>query len=381
MNYSILRCFTILFFLPISLIAQQGVLKGVITDQAQQPLPFVNVYIKGTTNGTTANEKGEYQLTLPYGEYLIVYQLIGYAPLTKQLSITATVTISDVSLNEEALQLNEVVIDTEDNPADRIIRAAQASRKKYAKEIASFSCKVYLKGLNQLDDAPKQIMSVDVETDTGIIYFSESVSELYFKQPNQFKERMIASKVSGNSQGFSFNQASGIQANFYENLVGTDFTERGLVSPIAGNCFQYYDYEFIGTLQEDTYLINKIQVIPKRTSDPTFEGYIYIVEDSWRIHSVDLKIGKNKIDFIEEVSIEQQYSPVEEELWVILSQRYTFQFSAFGFKGDGYFLSIYTDYTIQPNVGKRFFNNEVLTVVPDANKKDATYWQQIRPVP
>ncbi len=381
MNSSILRFFTVLFFLPISLIAQQGVLKGVITDQAQQPLPFVNVYVKGTTNGTTANEKGEYQLTLPYGEYLIVYQLIGYAPLTKQVSITTKATVSNVSLSEEALQLNEVVINTEDNPADRIIRLARQNRKKYAREVDSFSCKVYLKGLNQLDKAPEKVMGVDVEADTGIVYFSESVSELYFKQPNQFKERMIASKVSGNSQGFSFNQASGIQANFYENLVGTDFTERGLVSPIASNCFQYYDYEFVGTLQEDAYLINKIQVIPKRTNDPTFEGYIYIVEDSWRIHSVDLKLDKNKVSFIEAVSIEQQYSPIKENLWVVLSQRYTFEFSAFGFKGDGYFLSVYTDYTIQPNVGKRFFNNEVLTVVPDANKKDSTYWQQIRPVP
>ena len=36
--------------------------------------------------------------------------------------------------------------------------------------------------------------------------------------------------------------------------------------------------------------INKIKVIPRRTNEPAFEGYIYIVEESYAIYAVDLTI-------------------------------------------------------------------------------------------
>jgi len=34
--------------------------------------------------------------------------------------------------------------------------------------------------------------------------------------------------------------------------------------------------------------------MPKRKSDPVFTGDIYILDDSWRIHSVDLFITKDQ---------------------------------------------------------------------------------------
>lgn len=39
-------------------------LVGKVTDETGQPLPFVAVYIEGTTEGTTTNSEGNYSLGL-----------------------------------------------------------------------------------------------------------------------------------------------------------------------------------------------------------------------------------------------------------------------------------------------------------------------------
>ena len=105
---------------------------------------------------------------------------------------------------------------------------------------------------------------------------------------------MISSKVSGSNQAFSFNRASDVKVNFYENMETWDgLSNRPFISPIADNALFYYNYKLVGTtVNENGETINKIQVTPRREYDPTFEGYIYIIEDSWRLYSVDLYMTK-----------------------------------------------------------------------------------------
>jgi hypothetical protein len=49
-------------------------LTGTITNDKGEILPFANVYLEGTTRGTTANTEGVYFFDLPNGAYRIVYQ-------------------------------------------------------------------------------------------------------------------------------------------------------------------------------------------------------------------------------------------------------------------------------------------------------------------
>ena len=47
--------------------AQTGI-KGSVKDESGELLPFSTVYIKGTTNGTTANSSADYFLRTPPGK-------------------------------------------------------------------------------------------------------------------------------------------------------------------------------------------------------------------------------------------------------------------------------------------------------------------------
>ena len=357
---------------------------GKVTDETGKELPFVTLYAKSTSIGTTTNTEGLYALALKAGRYEIIFQYVGYKREIREVVIGKEDITLNVKMKPETISLAAVEVKANaKDPAYQIIRNAIKMRKKHLNEVKSFNCDVYIKGFQRLDKAPKKILGATVDVDTGVVYLSESVSKLSFQPPNEIKEKMISSKVSGNNNRFSYNQSSDMQFNFYENLIQViNINERGLISPIANNAMLHYDYHLEGILQEGDRMINKIKVIPKRKNDPVFSGNIYIVEDSWRIYSVNLMLTKsNQIEFIDSLRIRQVHVPINGDKWMLLSQKINFKFGVFGFKGSGNFTEVRSNYVIDPTFDKHFFTNEIMSYEDGANKRDSIYWDKVRPVP
>ncbi|TAE18340.1 MAG: carboxypeptidase-like regulatory domain-containing protein [Bacteroidetes bacterium] len=363
---------------------QAGKLQGKITDDKGEGLPFATVYAKESGLGATANEQGEYSLKLSAGKHLLVFQYIGFRIKQVEVTMTDEDVLLDISLDSETLTLPAVELSVQDrDPAYAIIRQAQAKRKYYLKEeIKSYQTRAYIKSLQRLNKRPNAIMGQSVRIDTGVVYFSESLSEVSFKQPDKYFEKLLSSKVSGNSQAFSFNQASDAWLNLYENITGEQLTERGVVSPIASNALAYYRYRLIGAFYQDGQLINKIQLLPKRPSTPAYGGYLNIIEGSWRIHSAELTMRKGQVEFVDSASVYQVYAPVKgTEVWFPLTQKAYFAFNAFGFKGNGDMIFVFSPPVLEPAFPKKHFKQEVFVVEKEANKRDTTHWNAIRPIP
>lgn len=364
-------------------------LSGRITGSSGESVPFAAVYVKGTTNGTTSNADGFYSIDLAPGNYAIVFQAMSYSQKQVDVDLTKGDKTLNVSLSASSITLKEAVVSDGEDPAYAIIRKAIKKRKFYLEQVEEYSCDVYIKGLQRVTEHPEKIMGLEVDPEgeidstSGIVYLSESVSRFNFKRPDQIKEEMVSSKVSGDNQAFSYNRASDMLFNFYENVINIeDLSERGFVSPIAGNAMFFYKYRMVGTIMEGDSMINKIEVIPKRKSDPCFRGYIYIMENSWRIHSTELYLTKDaQIDFVDTLMINQTFVPVEKDVWMVFSNKFTFTFGFMGLKGNGFFVGVNSNYDLHPDYPKRFFDNEEMRVNDDANKKDSTYWESTRPMP
>lgn len=365
-------------------------IKGMITDEKKQAIPFASVYVAGTTIGTTSNENGFYTLQLKPGNYTITAKSIGYTAFNKEITVSLDEQELNFSLKEETIKIKEFTVNANaEDPAYAVIRNAIKKRKFYKEQVEAFSCDVYIKGVQKLKKKPNKVMGLKVtmnaswDTASGIIYMSESVSKYNFKQPDKIKEVMISSLVSGNNQAFSYNQASDMFFNFYENVMNViGLGARGFISPISNNAMLTYRYKLLGTFYDQEQLVNKIQVIPKRKNDPAFAGIIYIMEDSWRIHSTNLYLTKDaQIDFVDTLNIEQVYLPVSNEVWMPFSNNYTFSFDILGFKGGGNYMSMNSNYVLNPNFPPNFFNNNLLEINEGANKKDTAYWNSYRPVP
>jgi TonB-dependent starch-binding outer membrane protein SusC len=82
-------------------------ISGTVSDENNQPLPGVNVIVKGTTSGTTTDAKGNYALEVPSENSILVFSFIGYAP---QEIFVSSRTIINVALALDVKQLEEVVV-------------------------------------------------------------------------------------------------------------------------------------------------------------------------------------------------------------------------------------------------------------------------------
>ncbi len=377
----------VLFILPLAISAQ---IQGRVTDNNNEPLSFVSIYFEGTLNGTITNDNGFYELELQRtGTYTIVFKYLGFKTKKETITIERIPFTFDMVLEEENITLTEVAVTASENPANRVIRNAIAKRKAYKKEITSFTADFYSKGLIKIKDAPEKILGQDLgdfgggldSTRSGIIYLSETISKIA-QRNNKFKEKIFASKVSGDDNGFSFNNASDVNFSFYKNTI--EFGNQ-LVSPIADNAFAYYRFKLIGTFYDDNNnLINQIEVLPKRVKDRVFSGTIYIVESSWAIYAVDLRVTGEQTQIlpVDTISLKQtfNYSP-KHKTWLKVLQSLDFQYSIFGFKGDGRFTAGYKNYNLDPQFQKKDFTNEILSFEENANKKDSLFWEEVRPVP
>ncbi|MFM2207645.1 MAG: hypothetical protein RL213_1620 [Bacteroidota bacterium] len=386
---AVLEFFLLIFLVPCSAAAVR--VSGKVRAANGEALPFVNVLVVGSTAATTTNIEGSFSLELPAGEYVLTFSMIGFHRLEKHVIPEKEDITVDVVMEPESYRLQEVEIaSTGEDPAYAIIRNAQRKRRYNKEQVRSFTCEAYVKSTQRLNAYPKKFMGQKVELDaeidsaTGIFYLSESVSRISCLFPDNIKETMVSSKVSGQPKAYSFNRASDLLGfTLYEpHLTLAGLVPRGVVSPIADNSFFYYRFKLLGAFIEDGELVNRIAVVPRRENDPAFSGEIFVTEDSWRIHSADLFIDRqHQLQLLDTFRIRSTTMLASDTCRMPLSDHLSFSFDLMGFKGSGDILGVFSRYDLKSGLQKEDFTAEVLKVEKTSNEKDSLYWASFRPVP
>lgn len=416
-------------------------IEGRITDrQSGVPLSYANIGLLGSAQGTTANEEGLYRLKLPEpGRYRLRLQYLGYESRTVAVEVQAGEKRTlNVALAPESVQLQEVTVEADgaENPAYAMIRRAIARKTQNRNPVSAYQCQTYVKGVQRLANVPDRILGQEVSIegfeegqDSGMVYLSESLSRLYFRQ-GAYREVMTASKVSGDPRGYSWNSSLYFQFSFYDNLALQEIAERGLVSPLADNAFLFYDYRLLGSLQQDGRTVYKIEVLPKRDQDPVWKGHLYLVDSLWALQGAELALNNpDRLDFIDSGSVRQRYQPVGPG-GVYLRQKVSFQLhiSFLGVSFRAYYLGRFFDYELDPfgpdamtrylaadstrradsvaaaqsarvrpsaerrkappaseetprRAAERFATKTLVEIQPEANRRDSQFWAQVRPAP
>lgn len=379
-----------LFFAFATLYAIAVPVTGVVKNVRGEVLSFASIVVKGASTGTTANNEGSYSLNLSPGKYILQCMHVGYTMIEKEVTVNAEPVRVDFVLSLQQLTLKEVVIggNTED-PAYEIIRQAIKKRPYYKNQVDAFECQVYIKGQLRLKDYPKTIFGQKVDFDDGgdssknrMIYLSETIAKYYYQKPNKEKAVVTSTRVSGSAESFGFSNPKFL--TFYDNniQISNVLNPRGFISPIADNALSFYRYKFLGSYVENGKIINKIKVIPRRTFEPLFSGDINIVEDDWRIHSVNLLLTKSsQMELADSLHIEHLYVQVSKDVWMIHSQVLYPSVKMLGFDAAGSFVSVYSNYNLNPKFDKKFFDNIVLKYDSGSNKMPRRYWDTVRPVP
>jgi len=380
-------CTYLLLLIVIPQLLQAQRITGKITGEAHQPLSFSSVSIKGSGSGVSANAQGEYVIEVKPGKYTLVCQHVGYQKQEQVIEVGSGNHTVDFVLALQQYQLNQVTVKAGgEDPAYAIIRKAIKKRPDYENELRQFQCEVYIKGQLRLRDFPKKFLGQKVDFEDGdtskkkILFLSESVSK-YSVDKRASKVEVLSTRVSGSSDGYGF--ATPQIISFYHNnvMIGRNLNPRGFVSPIADNALQFYRYHFEGTYFEDNRMINRIKVISKRKYEPTFNGYINIIEDEWRIASLTLSVEKEQqMQLLDTLKIEQLYLPVNNQ-WILKQQVVYPAVKLLGFDAYGSFVQVHDKFNLSPVFPKRYFDDIVIEFKDSSNKKPLNYWDSIRPLP
>jgi TonB-linked SusC/RagA family outer membrane protein len=106
MKYFVLYSFFIVLILKPSFLQSQGTIQGQVLDQDKQVLSFVSVQIKGSTDGTSCDELGKFQISTSIPATLIL-TLLGYE--TKEITVTSYEEMEIIMQNSSKL-LDQVIV-------------------------------------------------------------------------------------------------------------------------------------------------------------------------------------------------------------------------------------------------------------------------------
>ncbi len=317
----------------------QGV-RGIVVDEAGEPLGFASIYIRNLGEGAAANAKGEFQLSLPEGHHDLLIQHLGYASMVKPVEVRGGWKELSIVLIEQTYGLREVTVKGgQEDPALTVMRKAIAKADFNRLQVESYSMSVYLKGTGTLSKAPiffrKKLKEEGLNLNEA--YTVESISEIKFSQPNTYEEKVTAIRTIG--EDLQTSPAPFITASFYQDKI-TD-----ILSPLSKLAFAYYRFKFEGSFWDQGVMVNKIKVTPRSRGEKLFEGHIYIIEDLWALHSLDLETYY--LGF--KVNAQQQFSPIQENVWMPVAHTYKVGGKFFGFAGEFHYLATVSNYELTLN--------------------------------
>jgi len=158
-----------------SLSAQQnGSVVGKLTDKElnDDPLPFANVLIKGTTMGTTSDFDGLFQIAdVEPGTYTLVFSFLGYETLEipNVLVEAGKVTEINAGLGASSVGLDEVVVTTTARKDSEIALLLQQKNALVMQEAISAEA-LTLKGIDDAAAAVAQISGISKQQGSSNVY-------------------------------------------------------------------------------------------------------------------------------------------------------------------------------------------------------------------
>ncbi len=305
------------------------VIRGQITDTNGRPVSNASLFIKELKLGTATNEEGYYDLKVTEGRYTCVFQCLGYETETLVIPVENEVVVRNVTLREKAYEIKEVVItDKKEDPAYGIMRRAIAMAPYYMNQVSEFNADVYLKGSLQIIKISKLIKRLAKEElegyKEGNTYVEESFNEIEFTAPNKYKQKVLkqTGSLPDNENGYAM-----------ELITTSVYDPKALlpiISPLSSSAFAHYRFRYEGFIEDDDRVINKIKITPIHKSKQLLSGYIYIADNYWNVHSVDVS-G----EFVMGIKFRMQvnFGEVNENVWLPVSHRFDFNGSVLGNKG------------------------------------------------
>lgn len=177
-NYLVLLVMCLLS--TVSLLAQNGTLRGTIYDEFGGPAMYANVEVLETGEGTSSDLDGKYELTLAPGNYTLLVSYVGYDDRKIPVLINAgQVTLIDVNLTTGGVQLEDevIIIGKQITNTDQAMNTLKSKAAVALDGLSNQSLRMF--GASRASDAVKQVTGVSVQG--GKYVFVRGLGDRYTK--------------------------------------------------------------------------------------------------------------------------------------------------------------------------------------------------------
>jgi len=344
-RYLILFYIAFISFIYSPSLGQTYKISGKVIDAvSREPLPFVNIYLKGQSIGTITDFDGNFSFSTPVLSDFLIASSIGFESSAKHLKKQPEQTIHFM-LERANINLDEIVIRPTENPAHIILRKIIANKKKNNnKELDYYSYESYNKVELDLYDwnskfqdrkvmRPFQFVfdridSISEDLPFLPVFLSENLSNYYYRRnPKAEREIIKASKQSGmeNESVSQFLGSMYQEVSVYENWPA--LFSKNFVSPIADNGLAYYKYYLVDSAWIDGSWCYKLNFIPKGKGSFTFIGDMWVADTSFAIKRVSMEAASHvNLNFVDKLSVHQEFAHVNDTLWLMSKDKITVRF-------------------------------------------------------
>lgn len=385
--------------------AQTITITGKVTDkQTEEPLPFANIFVKGNpTLGTTSDYEGNFTITLDKVYDSLGASTLGYVTFFKPIAKPIPSLSILFQLERSDFMLQEVVILPGENPANILMRKVIANRNRYNKNrLDSYAYEVYNKmeiDLDELNDKFKDrkifkpfkfvfnnIDSVSEEKPFLPFFMSEVASEYHYrKNPLDKREIIKGSKISG-VNNVSISQLLGnmyVNFDIYEEWI--NLMNRQFISPISSIGLATYRYYIVDSAEIDKTKCYKLQFMPRRKGELTFEGDMWIADSAFALKQISMKMSKDAdVNFVRKIFLYNEFENVKDSVWMLRKERMVVNFIK-PKNSPGLIGRKTTSYrNFQINESKQTIDSlfkkirSDVTVLDSADQHSNSYWNQLR---
>jgi Family of unknown function (DUF5686)/CarboxypepD_reg-like domain len=391
------------------------IIKGMVEDALTgNPMPYVSVFLKGTTVGTLTDSTGKYRIETDSQATTLLFSFIGYKIVSrtvkpgKEQVINVRLVLTSITLDEVVIKPEKEKYKNKGNPAVELIEKVIARKKENRPEAYSYmEYKTYDKvqfALSNVNDnfTKSKLFSKfnfifdNIDTTKRIgnrvlpLFIRETLSTHYFrKEPEASKEVITAEKTINLDEYLNNKGAAAFLDYLYQNINIYDneilFLTNKFLSPIANSAPLFYKYYIIDTLNVIDTKCVRLFFEPRNKSDFMFHGNLYITLDSIAaVRKIDIGINKAaNIDWVQDISITQDFERYGRKSWLLSKEEISIDFgiarNSLGLYGQR--TISYRDYVLNQPVSDTIFRGplKVEQLNPDADKKG--FWDSNRYVP
>ncbi|MEI6575025.1 MAG: DUF5686 family protein [Bacteroidota bacterium] len=396
-------CVTLLFA-GAPAFAQLTKIMGKITDATtKEPLPFVNLLLKGTTVGVQTAFDGTYSIETKNGSDSLIASFIGYNKQAKKIQKAKFQTV-DFELIPSNTLLKEVVILPGENPAEVMLRhIIENKTNNNLEKLNCYQYQAYTKIQVDANNISEKFMNrtvfkpikfifdnLDTSTVNGKAYLpillTENLSNIYYrKDPRSKKEVIQATRVSG-MKNQSFSQFAGDRIQYisiYDNHIV--IFEKNFVSPIANFGLTFYKYYLVDSTFKENQWCYKIMFKPRRKQELTFTGEFWVHDTTWAVKSIDMRMAEDaNLNFINDLVVRQDFERINNQNWMLTKDQMVVDFNiveqsktTMGFFGRR--ITSYRDFIFDKPKDDAFYNKPINTIIETGSlDKDDDFWTSVR---